>query len=424
MKPSIFPPLFLVLSVLGVVACLKAGAQTPAQAPASEPASEYRIYAGNTHSHTSNTWSHGAQWQKGGMEVIDGVSHPKKDDVLKPNWEEVQGTPARHFALAKANGFDFYAVTDHSQEAAFHPTSPTNPAWLDEKRAAAGATGAGFVAIAGFEHSENDGPDGKGHINVFNSATYLNALDKGIDLHYLYKWLPTAQPNGDGPVVASFNHPGLNQYNDWDFRTPAVTEVITMFEVLNSSNYKKGRYDAFVRALDKGWKVAPVSGIDNHGTDGIKKSKARTFVLATEKTKAAILDAMKHRRTYAALDQNIQCRYTVNGRVMGSTLDAPDAPGEYRFDISISDPDVINPKNKITKIDIVTDGGKVVRTYEPKPAYAVRWSPVIADTTGSYFFVRVWSAGGGDTPGASPEIPVAWLAPVWTGRPASLAGSR
>ena len=28
----------------------------------------------------------------------------------------------------------------------------------------------------------------------------------------------TAAPNGDGPVVASFNHPGPHQYNDWAYR--------------------------------------------------------------------------------------------------------------------------------------------------------------------------------------------------------------
>jgi hypothetical protein len=33
-----------------------------------------------------------------------------------------------------------------------------------------------------------------------------------------------------------------------------------------------------------------------------------------------------------------------------------------------------------------------------------------------YFFVRVWNAGGGDAPKANPDHPVAWLAPIWTGR--------
>jgi hypothetical protein len=136
-------------------------------------------------------------------------------------------------------------------------------------------------------------------------------------------------------------------------------------------------------------------------------------VLATNKTKVAILDGMKQRRTYAALDPNIQCRYTVNGAIMGSTLQSPIT---FKFDIAITDPDSDKPKDKITRIDIVKDGGAVVQTYQPTPDFSVRWKPTITDSTNKYFFVRVWSAGGGDTPEAKPQIPVAWLAPVWTGR--------
>ena len=397
-----------------------------ATAQANPAATEYFIYAGNTHSHTSNTWSHGSQWgvakaeeveqagKKKGLEVTpDGVSHPPSGNVLKPNWQRVQGPPSAHYALAKASGYDFYAVTDHSQEATFHPTSGTNAAWVASKRDAAAATDASFVAIGGYEHSENNGPNGTGHLNVFNSAEYLNALEKGVDLPYLYKWLESAASNGDGPVVASFNHPGPQSYNDWAYRDPEVTDIITMLEVINSNKYKKNHYDAFLRALDKGWKVSPVSGLDNHGLEGIRRMESRTFVLATNKTKVAILDGMKHRRTYAALDKNIQCQYRVNGAIMGSTL-----PGAkvFNFEICIRDPDTSDPKDKITKLDIVMDGGAVVQSYDPSPDYSVKWRPTISNTTNKYFFVRVWSAGGGDTPEADPKIPVAWLAPIWTGR--------
>jgi hypothetical protein len=123
---------------------------------------------------------------------------------------------------------------------------------------------------------------------------------------------------------------------------------------------------------------------------------------------------MKHRRTYAALDKNIQCVYTVNGAVMGSTLDKPDT---FAFDIRISDPDKDNPKDAITKIDIVKDGGAIAETFTPPtPAHSISWKPTLHDSTSKYFFVRIWNAGGGDAPQANPANPIAWLAPVWTGR--------
>ena len=74
------------------------------------------------------------------------------------------------------------------------------------------------------------------------------------------------------------------------------------------------------------------------------------------------------------------------------------------------------PKDKITRIDIVKDGGAVVQTYTPTPDHSIAWSPTVRDATSRYFFVRVWSAGGGDPSKPQPTRPVAWLAPVWTGR--------
>ncbi|HWQ93306.1 MAG TPA: hypothetical protein VN673_16650 [Clostridia bacterium] len=375
------------------------------------PLPQYHIYAGNTHSHTTNTWSHGEQYGTAKAAGVAGKQKDKPAKVLKPDWQKHQGPPAAHYALAKSKGYDFYITADHSQEAAFQPPSQTNDAWLAAKREAAAATDGNFVAIAGYEHSENNGPNGTGHLNVINGSEYLNALAEGIDLASLYQWLKTVAPNGDGPVVASFNHPGPRGYDNWAGYDPQVGDIITLLEVINSN--KKIHYEAFVNALDRGWKVSPVCGNDNHGFWGIEHHTSRTYVLATAKTKVAILDGMKNRRTYASLEGNIQCRYTVNGEMMGSTLKRPDS---FQFDISISDPDTSHPEDKITKIDIVKDGGAVVQVYNPTPAYSVSWKPTIHDATNRFFFVRVWNAGGGDAAGGKPANPVAWLAPTWTGR--------
>jgi hypothetical protein len=421
------------ISLLGV--CLLSAAVSAAE--------EYHVFAGSTHAHTAYTWSHGEQWAKSGcagimvygpstanpvaytwtpgyvqskngcsgIYVINGFQFPSPSVKLRPDWETVQGPPSVHYRVAKEKGYDFYVTSDHSQEAAFQPPSPDNEQWLASKHQAAQSSSADFLAMAGFEFSENDGPGGRGHINVINTSGIINALAPGVDLPHFYRWLHTAKPNGDGAVVATFNHPGPDQYNNWADRDPQVTDIITMLEVINSNN--KIHYQGFINALDHGWKVSPVCGNDNHGLTGISKNTSRTFVLAKDRSKVAILDAMKNRRTYASLDENLQARYSVNGAIMGSTLRSPRS---LRFDITVSDPDTSSPKDKITKIDIVKDHGAVVQEYTPEPGYSIHWTPEIQDTDGKYFFVRVWTAGGGDAPGADPEKPVAWLAPVWTGR--------
>ena len=429
-------------TLFGLSCVALAIALTPASLPAQGPASEYHVYAGSTHAHTSHTWSHGAHldtngcagilvygpdkdspsaytWTKGYVKgdgcpaiyVINSAQLPAPGVTVKKDWQEHQGPPAEHYRLAKKAGYDFYVTADHSQEAGFQPPAADNPQWTEAKQQSAAATADGFVALAGFEYSENDGPGGMGHFNVINADSVSNALAPGIDLPAFYKWLGEAAGAGEGPVVATFNHPGAEQYANWADRTPEATEVLTMLELINSN--RRIHYEGFLAALDHGWKVSPVAGNDNHGTRAIATNTARTFVLAKEPTKAAILDGMKNRRTYAAMDQNLECRYTVNGAVMGSTLSRP---GELQFDILASDPDVDDPKAKITKIDIVKDGGVVVEAHQPAPGHSIRWQPVIRDTDAKYFFVRVWSAGGGQSADADPSKPMAWLAPVWTGR--------
>ncbi len=373
----------------------------------------YNIYSGNTHSHTSYTWSHGNHLERipdqGKYMNIDSTHSSRYINMtLKDDWQLYQGPPSEHFAIAKANDYDFYITTDHSQEAAFRPTGGDNGAWSKVKDEAYKATDSTFVALTGYEHSENNGPGAQGHINVINTSEYLNALEPNVDLPTLYEWLKKIPSNKEGPVVATFNHPRPGQYDNFAHRDSEVTEIITMLEVINSN--KQIYLQGFIEALDKGWKVSPVAGNDNHNIAGITNHTSRTFVLAPEKTKTSLLDAMKNRRTYASLEKNIRCIYFVNGHIMGSSI-SPEK--SFKFDIKIEDPDTNNPLDKITKIEILKDGGEVVKVYEPEPSFSVKWTPTIQDPEASYFFVRVWNAGGGDHSDVDPKEAVAWLAPVW-----------
>ncbi len=160
--------LYFTPTIIGIVI---AGFSLNAQKDSGLPA--YNIYAGSTHAHTAYTWSHGSQYddaKEGGI-LIDSqnVAHPK-NRTPKADWRKYQGFPAEHYAAAKAGGYDFYVTPDHSQGEAFHPTNPNNEAWLATNKAANEASHGKFVPLVGFEFSENNGPGGKGRINVINSS--------------------------------------------------------------------------------------------------------------------------------------------------------------------------------------------------------------------------------------------------------------
>lgn len=340
------------------------------------PTSTYNIYRGSTHAHSS--YSH---------------------DSAASNTD-----PAGLYAIAKNEDYDYFCVTDHSQSPAFQPVSATNTAWVDSKNDALLATVNGtFVGIAGFEHSENNqgasNPQpGTGHITVLNTNTYLNADLANVDIPYLYNWLKTAAPDVSGtPVVAGFNHPSPGSYNSFAYRDAAITNIITLCELINSDN--NVHEDGWRAALAAGWKVSPTSGGDQHASCcGIQNDTSRGFVLATAKTRAAILDAMRNRRTYATLhDINMQIRYSANGAIMGSTLSSPST---FNFDITVSD------DTAFATIEIVGSGSINAITSTTVNATSKTWTPTLNDTTSKYFYVRVTRAGAR----------MAWTAPIWTGR--------
>jgi len=336
-----------------------------AAAPFREPAAygqtqpSYTHYFGNTHAHTS--------YSDGG------------------------GLPADHFRLARQYGYDFYAVTDHALAKYAGYTAAHH---TDTKNQANAYTTSTFVGIAGFEFSENDGPGGTGHCCALNTASTLDATGSSVNYPVFYDWLVNSQST---TVAASFNHPGTTNYNSFGYLTDARRERMAMLEYFNGSS---PHYSAFLAALEKGWRVAPNLGLDNHGLP--PSGGGRTGVLATSLTRENIMQAMRARRVYATLDKNLKVTFKANGQIMGSVLQSPSS---LTLDIAVSDPDTGNANDKITKIEVIGNNGTVLgsKTFS---AHAVTWAPVYSTVSQKYYFIRVYAADKTDGP-------TACSAPVW-----------
>lgn len=325
----------------------------------------YKIFFGNTHAHC----------------FYSGDASQTPDN-----------SPANHFNTAAAEGYDFYAVTDHSQYEQY-----TTEAWDEIAAAAVNTTTSSFVALRGFEYSENNGPGAKGHLNTYCSSSYLNALADGIDMKYYQDWLSSGQ-NKD--VVVSMNHPGLHQYEDFACYNEDARKKITMLEVINGTG---DHYDAFCRALAKGWKVSPVAGCDNHGVNKIRTWQPRTGIAADNLSADSILDAMRNRRTYATYDKNLEAVYYVDNFVMGTEF-APEA-SVLHFCIFAEDPDISDASARITKMEIVGENGNVVASKNFSN-HKVSWETDIERGKQRYFYVTIYNS-------SSASLPVAFMAPVW-----------
>jgi len=207
----------------------------------------YRNYYGQLHSHTA--------------ENSDG-----------------SGTLQEAYSYAKnVAKLDFFAVTDHSNSFDTAPSTDkyptynlvdynsTNVKWQNGLRAAEEARDEKFISIYGYEMTWSGGP---GHMNTFNTTgfvsrnnTELNNKSNNLGLQQYYQLLKDT-PNS----ISQFNHPGptFGNFADFAYLDPVIDQRISLIEVGNgegavgSGGYFRS-YDQYIKALDKGWHLAPTN---------------------------------------------------------------------------------------------------------------------------------------------------------------------
>ncbi len=308
------------------------------------------------------------------------------------SYSDGSGTPAQALATGKAAGFDFMAISDHSY-------AISDSEWTDTLAAVETATDEDFVALRGFEYTQG----AEGHINVWNStrhATRTNVdgctmcdytpnLESGVTVDGFYEWLVSTSNVGLDPAgtIMQFNHPGWINFNDWKYH-PEVSDIARLEEVGNGSgtSYVFSE-EEFIRSLDYGWKVGATNNADTHSALWGTNTDHRTGVLMPELTKAALMEALRARRTFASEDKNFNLGMKANGAWMGSEIANT---GTIAFDISGLDHDGEVP----VLVELITDQGKTLVSTAPTAAIFT-WQPQVNVSTGvHYFYVKVTQADG------------------------------
>lgn len=364
-----------ILQSLSSVAAAALLLAAPIQASAYEkPATignpQYQYYFGVPHSHTS-------------FSDAGGSSEPRQA-----------------YEYAKDKGLDYLFVTDHSNlfnaDAFGEYDSASNSfsekegsEWYLTRMHAEAATSDTFLAGRGFEmtSSASNGGENYGHINVYNTDTYVEAGATMQQLEAFYTWLD--QQDG---AIAMFNHPNRpeSSFKYLEYREE-VDDKIQLIEVGNgslNSNYLDTT-DYYYKALDYGWHLAPVNSQDNHAANW-GDSDNLTAVIAENTSEEAFYDAMRARRVYSTETRNLRLEVYANGQIMGSILDA--GPGDtISFDIKASD-----PEEKISKIELISNGGKVIASKRfDTPVYTAQFKTDITASKGqSWYVVKVTHEDG------------------------------
>jgi hypothetical protein len=306
------------------------------------------------------------------------------------SYSDGTGTPADAFATARANGLDFFALTDHSSllDAA---------EWQDMLDQANGATIPGqFLGLRGFEFSHPNG-----HINVFETDTYVWEGDPRYNtLPNFYAWLA-----GQPAAIGQFNHPLLMQGYDWNFNNFAYDAAGDSKMYLCERPY--GLATQYLLSLAAGWHAGLTDGRDEHDTAW--GQYWGMGLVAPALTKEAILDALKARRTFSTENRQSVLTAQANGYWMGSVI-----PGWTTLYFTINAYQN-TPTGKLYKLVLYDNDTPVavsraqdlrVRVKSSEPV-VYTWSPVVSGSPGHYYYVSAI------TDGDYGRV-IAYTSPIWT----------
>lgn len=362
------------------------------------------------------------------------------------SYSDGSGTPDDAFTMGCDNGMEFMAVTEHNHRAA-DGKGPrkdgkliaTNPVLYRGANTslveAANRHDQPGKCVTIFGQEVSTISQGN-HINIFDVPDVVddNTVPNG-NVPALITWAK-AHPDSSGRApLLQFNHPrdpdrNLKDYGRDDY--PAADWVKTLdpfvelIEILNAPALKNGtgfRADAkegyFLEYLNLGFHAGPSVGHDNHWRNWGTSTDARLGVITAAFTRAAILDALRARRTFASDDRNISVIFR-SGEAIGGDIVAPLPPGTaLPLTVEIKDPD--EPQARY-RVDVLSDHPGGDRARRPVDSYRIEGNTngrfpldgVLADGPGQFVLLRITqtSAEQGDEEHEETEDRV-WTAPIW-----------
>lgn len=377
-----------------------------------------------------------------GQSVFHGNLH------AHTSYSDGSGTPDEAFAMARANGLDFLAITEHNHGAG-DGKGPRKDNLLIGKQPNLYAGQAGslveaadrlnapdsFVTIYGQEVSTIS----KGnHINIFDVASVVDdhAVPNG-DVPALINWIGAHPTSSGQPVILQLNHPrdpdrNLNDYGRDDYADAdwvrKLDPFVDLIEVLNAPALKNGtgfRADAkesyYLDYLNLGFHVGPSVGHDNHWKNWGTSTEARVGAIANRLTRPDILAALKARRTFASDDRNIEVIFRSDEAIGGDVVPAPQAGSTLPLTVEIRDPDEPNARYRI---DVLSDVPGGDRARRPAESFRVEGDTpgrlpldgVLFQGPGQFVLLRIIQTSPPSSDGDEEHEETedrSWTAPIW-----------
>lgn len=333
-----------------------------------------------------------------------------------------KGTLDAYFIHARDTAkLDFVIVTDHDFGHAAPWRMPTNHWVLIQDKADEFTVNGRFVAIAGYEWTSQpkywtEAGEGvvserlfPGPARFYNhkivyfpsrvdylfsakDPAFFNPDQLAVAVRKQGGLIHNAHPNAGPEGREQFDYAASNAY------VIANTEVLPDAMRYQGTNYPLKGEQTLRTFLNQGGRTGLVSGSDTHeGTP-----TARTAVWARGLTRAAIFDALRHRRNYAVTSARIMLDFQINGHVMGEEIIVEGKP-HIVVEVKGTAP--------LEEVVIIRDG-KVLHSKQSKTNY-LRFEHVDRSFAGaSYYYVRVTQRD--EDKHGNPSK--GWSSPIWVTR--------
>ncbi len=310
-----------------------------AQPAAGDEGAPYQLYWGDLHNHNA------VGYAKGSLRRSIEIAREHLDFFAftgHASWHDMPEMPGRRH-MKWVNGFKVHR--EH---------------WGKTRQMLQEATDESFTALLGYEwHSSQFGdycmifpedqpelflPD---HVDrLLKFAEDRNALAIPHHLAYARGWRGA---NFDhftasvSPVVEIFSEHGCSE---------SVTSPVGDF--IRHSMGGRVTENTIERQLSKGLRFGFVASSDDHRGCPGAYGEGLVAVWARENTAAALIDAVRQRRTYAVTGDRIQLDFAVNGQPMGSELPAT---ADRQIDVSVRAPD------SVKSIELIRNGRVIERHF-------------------------------------------------------------
>lgn len=277
-----------------------------------------------------------------------------------------ENSPAELAELAREEGLDFLALTDHNTIEGFSKI---------EKNLE-------FLFIPGIEVTLT-----RGHFNVFGMRAWrpwmeeINVTQKALPLPDKYQSVSDLMSliEQEG-LVNSINHPLLHPW-EWLFKKTDL-EFIHCVELWNDLYYPDNAQanpktvDLWTDWLNEGIRVTAIGGSDYHyppkpdlGLFGERLGQPTTYVYAEELSAVSILEGIRRGRAYVSSGPRVIFQAAAGGKTFFVGDDLGEQSGEIEFKASISDqPETIQAQlvrngQIIASGEISGEGGSIQFNY-------------------------------------------------------------